>query len=141
MSDSAEEIVQRMQHVRREVGDDVKGIVETAKTLTDWRYHVKHHPWMCLGAAVAMGFFLAPRKRKIPSADAKELVALLKKYNVGVAAPSAAGNSLTRTLLGMAAPLVMRSVMSAAGQRFGGQFGPPPPNERARAYEDIHVPR
>jgi hypothetical protein len=74
MSDSAEDIVKRMQHVRRDVGEDVKGIVETAKTLTDWRYHVKHHPWACLGAALALGFAVAPRKRKIPSDDAKELI-------------------------------------------------------------------
>jgi hypothetical protein len=37
MSDSADDIIQRMHAVRREVGNDVKGIVDTAKTLRDWR--------------------------------------------------------------------------------------------------------
>src|SRR5688572_27832508 len=77
MSDSADDIVKRMQLVRRHVGEDVKGIVETAKTLSDWRYHVKHHPWILLGGAVAMGFLVAPKRRKIAGDEAKELVALL----------------------------------------------------------------
>ena len=146
MSDSAEEIVQRMQEVRRGVGDDVKGIVETARTLSDWRYHVKHHPWVLVGGAVALGFLISPRKRKVPTHDVKELAALLKQYNVSVAVPATASKSLFQTAMGMAMPFVMRSVMTAAQNRFGANGGPlaalwgegrPEPT----AYEDVHIPR
>jgi hypothetical protein len=41
MSESADDIIERMQRVRRDVSQDVAGIVETAKTLTDWRYYVR----------------------------------------------------------------------------------------------------
>jgi hypothetical protein len=78
MSDSAEDIVKRMQNLRREVSDDVKGIVQSARTLTDWRYHVRHHPWLCAGLALGAGFLLVPRKRAIPKADARQLAELLK---------------------------------------------------------------
>jgi hypothetical protein len=145
MSDSAEEIVQRMQQVRQGVGDDVKGIVETAKTLTDWRYHLKHHPWLLVGGAVALGFLLAPRKRRIPNNDAKELAALLKKYNVSVATPATPSKSLFQTALGMAMPFAMRSLMSVAQNRFAGDGGPLGAmfgGERpARDYEDFNIPR
>jgi hypothetical protein len=136
-----EDIVRQMQLVRRDVGDDVKGIVETAKTLSDWRYHVKHHPWVCLGAALALGFLIARRKRKIPSDDAKELIALLKKYNVGVAPPPNSGKGLARTLIGLAAPVVMRTVLSAAQQRFNGARFEAAGDERQSEYEDYNVPR
>lgn len=146
MSDSADDIVKRMQLVRRDVGDDVKGIVETAKTLSDWRYHVKHHPWILLGGAVALGFLVAPKRRKIPGGEAKELAALLKKYNVGVTSAPTAGKGFARSMLSIAAPFVMRSVMSAAQQRFSGGgplgsvFGSPGEREEP-AYEDFNIPR
>jgi hypothetical protein len=149
MSESADDIIERMQHVRRDVSQDVAGIVETAKTLTDWRYHVKHHPWLLLGGAVALGFLVTPRKKKIPSQDAKELVALLKKHNVSVAAPAAPAKSLAHTMLGMAAPIVMRHVMGFAQQRFGampsglgGMFAPRPERpEQTAHYEEFNIPR
>jgi hypothetical protein len=147
MSESADDIIERMQRVRRDVSQDVAGIVETAKTLTDWRYHVKHHPWVLLGGAVALGFLMAPRKKKkIPREDAKELVALLKKHNVSVAAPAAPAKSLAHTLLGMAAPIVMRQVMGVAQHRFGGASGPlgnmfTPRPEQPEHYEEFNIPR
>jgi len=143
MSDSADEIRQRMEHVRREVGDDVKGIVETAKTLSDWRYYVKHHPWMCVGAAMALGFLVVPRKKRYDSAEAKELVSLLKKYNIGVTSPPSSGHGLLRALLGMAAPVAARTFMNLAQQRFAGggfePYGRGP--ERPSTFEEFNVPR
>jgi hypothetical protein len=120
MSDSADEIARRMEDVRREVSDDVRGIVETAKTLSDWRYYVKNHPWACVGLAVGLGFVIAPRKRAKSGPDTQELIALLKKYNVSVAQPQGASPGVVRTLIGLATPLVMRTVMNAAQQRFSG---------------------
>jgi len=145
MSDSADEIRQRMDRVRREVGDDVRGIVETARTLSDWRYHVRHHPWICVGAALALGFLVVPRRRKhVDSAEAKELVSLLKKYNVGVTGPPSSGKGLVRALIGMAAPALARSAMGLAQQRFSGsrvgreyEEGP----ERGSEFEQFNVPR
>jgi hypothetical protein len=146
MSESADAIIERMQHARRDVSQDVAGIVETARTLTDWRYHVKHHPWVLLGGAVALGFIVAPRKKMIPREDARELVALLKKYNVNVATPPGPAKGFAHTLLGMAAPIVMRQVMGLAQQRFGGMPGPlgnmfAPREEQPQHYEDFNIPR
>jgi hypothetical protein len=143
MSDSAEDIVSRMQHVRRDVGDDVRGIVETAKTLSDWRYHVKHHPWLCVSAAVALGFLIVPRRKRFPSEEAKELVALLKKYHVGVTAPPSPSGGLLRTLVGLAAPTLARTAMTIAQNRFSnlnasgfGRSG-----DEATEFDDWNVPR
>jgi hypothetical protein len=143
MSDSAEEIVKRMQHVRRDVGDDVKGIVETARTLSDWRYHVKHHPWLCVGLALALGFLVVPKRKRIPSAEAKELISLLKKYNVGVTTPPASAGGLLRTVISLAAPAVARTAMTIAQNRFAAMSsGHAAQSQRESAeYNDSNVPR
>lgn len=145
MSEPADDIIERMQRVRRNVSQDVAGIVETARTLSDWRLHVRQHPWVLLGGAAALGFLLAPRKKKIPGDDARELAALLKKYNVSVATPSTPTKSLAQTLLGMAAPFAMRHVMGFAQQRFGA-LGPQggafaSSEERPQHFEDFNIPR
>jgi hypothetical protein len=96
-----------------------------------------------VGAAVALGFVVAPRKRhKVDTADAKELAALLKKYNVGVAPSPGSSSSFLRSIAGLAAPLAMRTIMSVAQQRFGGgQFASPFGGGKENSYEDFNVPR
>jgi hypothetical protein len=142
MSDSAEEIVKRMQHVRRHVGDDVKGIVETARTLSDWRYHVKHHPWLCVGLALALGFLVVPKRKRIPSAEAKELISLLKKYNVGVTTPPTSAGGLLRTVVSLAAPAVARTAMTIAQNRFAAMNAEHTTHHRDESaeYDDSNVP-
>src|SRR5687767_11637234 len=84
MDSSADDICRRMEAVRRTAGEEVETIVQSAKTLSDWRYYVKNHPFLLAGAAAGLGFLLIPRKKSAaPVADdAKELIELLKKHHV-----------------------------------------------------------
>jgi hypothetical protein len=102
----------------------VQDIRESAKTLSDWRYYVKNHPWMCVGAVAAVGFMLVPRRKAIPTEDAKELVELLKKHNLNAAPMPAASKGLAATVIGLAAPLAMRAASQAAQQYFTDGSGP-----------------
>jgi len=142
MSDSADDIVKRMQDVRREVSDDVKGIVRSAKTLTDWRYHVRHHPWLCAGLALGAGFLVVPRKKHVPTADARQLAELLKKYNVAVQPQQHSGSGgLLKALVGMAVPMIGRAAMTMAQNRMAalhsGAFEAGDEEETSH----LHVPR
>lgn len=149
MSDDADSIRERMQNVRRSVGDDVEGIVHTAKTLSDWRYYVKNHPWACLGVAFAAGFMLMPkRKMKLPQGEeAKQLIELLKSQNASLAnlgslgaAPLGGGaGGLAKTVLAAAAPLVMRTVMNYAQQRFAAGAQPPTPTPPETATSETSI--
>jgi hypothetical protein len=129
-----------MQDVRREVSDDVKGIIRSAKTLTDWRYHVRHHPWLCAGAALGIGYLAVPRKKHLPTADARQLAELLKKYHVAVQ-PQAANGGLLKAVLGMAIPVIGRAAMTMAQNRMAafqnGTFTTGDENESS----NFHVPR
>jgi hypothetical protein len=141
MSDSADDIVKRMQGVRREVSDDVKGIVQSARTLTDWRYHVRHHPWLLSGLALGAGYLLVPRKRHVPSDEARRLAELLKKYNVPVQSPQHSTGGLMRALIGMAVPVLTRTALTMAQNRFASlNSGVFTPGDEDRS-DPYHVPR
>ena len=118
MTDPAENITERMQHVRKNVGEDVKGIVENARTLTDWRYYVRHHPWLCVGRAMALGFLAVPKRKQVVTGDAKELLDLLRNGSVRLAPHGVAANrGLLMTLLATAAPAVLRGAVALATQK------------------------
>lgn len=157
MSDSADDIVKRMQDVRREVGVNVQGIRDSAKTLSDWRYYVKNHPWMSAGAVAALGFLAVPKRKPAPTEDAKELVELLKKHNLNAAPTAAASKGFAASVIGMAAPFVVRAATQAAQQYFKdgsgplaslfGGFGKARPGDQSQptddegAYQDFNIPR
>ncbi|RIK88579.1 MAG: hypothetical protein DCC67_00580 [Planctomycetota bacterium] len=148
MSDSIDDIRRRMQQVRQTAACEVKEIVDSAKTLTDWRYHIKRHPWVCMGAAAALGYLVVPRKKHVRSEEAKELAALLKKYNVGVSAPAESSNKgMMKTMIGAAVPMLARTAVKVAQQRMagGGLSGllgaKPPETADEGVYDECDSPR
>jgi hypothetical protein len=129
MSD-ADDILARMQHVRRDVGDDVHQVVQNAKRLTDWRHHVRKHPWACVGAAFAAGFLAFPKPRRIANEETKELIALLKRHNIALPADSASSrHGMMGALLSTAMPVAVRLGMSLVNQRLNA--GPTPGRAQA----------
>jgi hypothetical protein len=62
VSNEVEEIRRRMAQIRREMHEDVQGVVASAETATDWRSYVRSYPWLSLGLAVAAGFLIVPRR-------------------------------------------------------------------------------
>ena len=59
---------EQMQQVRCEIGRDVKDVSASAHDMLDWKHYVKTHPWVCFGAAVALGFLIVPSglRRHLP---------------------------------------------------------------------------
>lgn len=80
MSEStADSIRQRMREVRCELGEDVEEFVESARTMTDWHYYFERYPWICIGAAFALGYVVVPGRRPIINLDADAVLELAKK--------------------------------------------------------------
>ncbi len=59
-----EDIRRQMAQIRRDLHDDVKGVVEGAEAATDWRRFIRNYPWATLGAAFAVGYLIVPRKHQ-----------------------------------------------------------------------------
>jgi hypothetical protein len=121
MSDEAERIRREMQNVRQEMGHDVHAVVERAKELSDWRYYVRRHPWMCAGSALALGFLAMPsRGTRTLAPDVQRLISQLNKHGLTVAATKAAPGGLLGQALAIAGPIVLRNAASLLARRLNG---------------------
>ena len=116
-------ILQRMKDVRRDLDEDVQEIVEGARDMGKWRYYVRTYPWLCLGAAVAAGYLIVPRRSRGPRLDTQTANAS--------AEPSAPQkDNATGMLLGFVGNLVMRGVSAYVGQQADKLFATPAPTNQ-----------
>jgi hypothetical protein len=59
-----DEIRRQMAEIRRQMHVDVTEVVETAEEVFDWKNFIRNAPWLWVGAAFAVGYFVVPRRRK-----------------------------------------------------------------------------
>lgn len=52
---SADAIQGQMAKIRSDLHADVRGIVENARVITDWKYYVRRYPWASVAGAAAAG--------------------------------------------------------------------------------------
>ena len=121
-----------MSQVRREMGLSYGVAVENARDMADWRYYVRNYPWATLGAAALVGYFVVPNRLEIVSPSAKELMKLADKNKLVVERqPPAETKGISGALFTMMANLLVRGLISYAGQKMGKTAG----KETAKAEE------
>ena len=120
MTQSADEIRRRMTQVRDEMDEDVGELVESAKSLIDWRDYVRSYPLASAGIACALGAVLIPSKKQAAiTADASEVAGLLKNQKL-VVAPNAKvkqKSSLAGAMLATVAGTLVRAAVGYASQQ------------------------
>ncbi|MCA9136948.1 MAG: hypothetical protein KDB00_09315 [Planctomycetales bacterium] len=57
-------IRRRMQKIRNELPYDADAARERVRQLTDWKYHVRKHPWPILVTAGVIGYMSIPAKNQ-----------------------------------------------------------------------------
>lgn len=62
----AEAIQRRMKAIRSELGCEMEVITERVRDFGVWQLYVKKHPWICLGGAAILGYWIIPRKSRTP---------------------------------------------------------------------------
>jgi len=55
----------RMQGIRCDIDQDLQDVSASAHSMVDWKHYVKTYPWVCLGAAAALGFLIVPKRSAI----------------------------------------------------------------------------
>lgn len=109
----AESIQKQMRAVREDIRDDVREIVGSAHDMTDWTLYVKAYPWLCLGAAFALGFVIVPARSVVIKPDAEGLMELARRNKLVVkmqeSSPQKKRGGLLNELLGMAAATLLHS--------------------------------
>ena len=72
--DPVGELRRQMAQIRRELHEDVQGLVAGAEEAGDWRHYVKIYPWAALGLSAAVGYFVVPKRHRTADQVAEEAV-------------------------------------------------------------------
>jgi hypothetical protein len=108
-----------MRQLRCEIDEDMKDIAASARTMIDWKHYVKTHPWVCLGAAVALGFLIVPKRSREMRPDLATLTELAKTGHLVVKPAPAAAHGLTDVLLAAVANIAVRTATAYLGRSAG----------------------
>ena len=139
--DRAEQIQRKMQDIRCELDRDVDQVRQSASQLTDWRYYIRNYPWVCLGAAAAIGYILVPRKLYVQKPDVKTLEKLARDQKLVIESnPSQQQKKgIVRSAAGLVGSLALRAATAhlmgklAAGY---GQEGAPSSDSSGSSWHD-----
>jgi hypothetical protein len=106
-----------MAQIRRDLHEDVKGVVEGAEAATDWRRFIRNYPWATMGAAIFVGYLIVPRKhRPAPIQIVPSQIAQAIPVQTLQATEPKKGKSLLGSAFGLFAPLVFRTAQGYALQ-------------------------
>jgi hypothetical protein len=145
MSDApktAESLQRQMQQVRAEMRADVEQIVANAREMTDWTYYVRTYPWICIGAAAALGYLVVPSRSPVLRTDARDLQELAKqqKIVVRVEDPRSSKPSLLATLVRLAAVPLLQGGLAIVRQQIEQQFKQHVPPDTAASNGNGRAP-
>lgn len=120
-----DDIRRQMAQIRRELHEDMQGVVAGAEAATDWRYYIRLYPWAALAAAGVLGFLIVPRRHSTTRAARKaadETVERMQEVaRETAAAPTETAKKKSRfgllgMIFGMVAPIAVRAAQSYAVQ-------------------------
>lgn len=114
-----------MDELRSDLGDNVEEIVDSARTLSDWRHYVSTFPWACMAGAAALGFLIVPKRIEMVSPDADALEELAKRNKLVVKSnpKPQAKSGMTGAMFSFLANAAMRGAMAYVGQNVGKLMG------------------
>jgi hypothetical protein len=118
-SPEANAIRQRMDAVHRDLDKDVQEIVQGTRDIRDWRAYVSSYPWACVGAAIVIGYWIAPRRSTAMQPNREMLTALAKQSCAAAKSELPTKSNASGVALSFLSNLVLREVASYVGQRAG----------------------
>jgi hypothetical protein len=129
-----------MSTIRRQMDDDWRGMVDSARELSDWKHYVRSYPWVSLGVAAAVGFLLVPQRLKVMSPDVETLTELAKSNRLIVTQDmeAHAQPSLLKSALTMIASSVVRSGAALAGQHISRLLAEREAAQGVATHEESH---
>lgn len=133
----AESVRARMQQLRCEIDGDMEDMAASARTMLDWKHYVKAYPWVCLGAAAALGFLIVPKRSRARRPDLAAPTEMARTGHLAVKPAPAAAHAWIDALLAAVANIAMREATAYLGQsagKFLGITGQPGTNRHDSHY-------
>jgi hypothetical protein len=112
-----------MQQLRCEIDGDMEDMAASARSMVDWKHYVKTYPWVCLGAAVALGFLIVPKRSRVIRPDLATLTEPARTGHLVGKPASAATHGLIDTLLATVANIAVQRATAYLGQSMGRLLG------------------
>jgi hypothetical protein len=112
-----------MQQLRCEIDGDMEDVSASARTMVDWKHYVKTHPWVCFGAAVALGFLIVPKRSRTINADLATPTELAKTGHLVVKPAPTAARGLVDALVATVVSIAIREATAYLGQSAGRLLG------------------
>jgi hypothetical protein len=112
-----------MQQLRCEIDGDMEDMAASARSMVDWKHYVKTYPWVCLGAAVALGFLIVPKRSRVIRPDLATLTELARTGHLVGKPASAATHGLIDALLATVANIAVQRATAYLGQSMGRLLG------------------
>jgi len=119
----ADAVRERMQQLRCEIDGDMEDVSASARTMVDWKHYVKTYPWVCLGAAVALGFLIVPKRSKAIRPDLAIPTELTKTGHLVVKPAPTAARGLVDALVATVVGIAVREATAYLGQSAGKVLG------------------
>ena len=119
----AESVRARMQQLRCEIDGDMEDMAASARSMVDWKHYVKTYPWVCLGAAGALGFLIVPKRSRVIRSDLATLTEPARTGHLVVKPASAATHGLIDALLATVANIAVQRATAYLGQSMGRLLG------------------
>lgn len=118
-----EAVRKRMQQLRCEIDGDMENVSESARTMLDWKHYVKTYPWVCFGAAVALGFLIVPRRPKATRHDSATPAELAEAGHVVVKPTPTAARGMVDAIVATIVGIAVREATVYLGQSAGKFLG------------------
>jgi len=135
----ADDIQNQMRELRAELRDDVQEVVTSAHRMADIGNYVRAYPWLCAGAAFALGYVIVPTRATVIRPDAEALIELAKKHKLVVktdeSSPKKKRVGLLGQLLSLAAATLVQGGLKIATQQLSEAFA-----HNAHAHSNGHSP-
>jgi hypothetical protein len=119
----ADAVRERMQQLRCEIDGDMEDMAASARTMVDWKHYVKTHPWVCLGAAVALGFLIVPKRSKATPAAAATLIEPAATGHVVVKSGPTITAGVIDAILAAVANIAIQRATACLGRSAGRLLG------------------
>ena len=125
MSDSPsnESVQAQMQQLRYDIDGGMQDMAANARRVVDWKHYVSTYPWVCLGAAAALGFLIVPKRSRTNCPDSAVLTEPARPGHGGGGPAAAPTHGWIDALLAGVANVAVRKAAEYLSQSAGRLLG------------------